>query len=651
MQAMLRVLVLLLCVFQSGGAFAKTGPELAQTFNAIQAQNWDQAFKIARVNSKLAEDLVMWHYLRAGLGTHQQATRFLRYHPDWPGLTLLRRESEASFAIASPQEQVEFFDHTGPQTGAGALVYAEALHRTGHAETAQKIIIDAWQKLRLSPEEEQAFLRRYKTLLAPYHTARLDQMLWQGWRGSARTMLDLVPSDQQRLGQARLALLSNTRGVDALVAAVPARLKADPGLAYARFTWRLRKGLKDRSVNLLIAQSKTPKTLGQAARWAKKRYTLARSMMLSKKYNRAYGLAAAHHLREGGQYADLEWLSGFIALRFLDQPDLAIRHFTNLQSAVATPISLGRAGYWLGRAYSAAGNQAAAQSAYARAAKYQSSFYGLLAAEKAGIRFDSNLAGKTKFPQWFHARFTKSSVFKAALLLLSAEQRALGERFLTHLAESLNQHELGQLGQLLAELRDPHLQVRVGKRAAQYGHTIPAPYFALHPLINTTHPVPPELMLAIARRESEFDPTLVSPAGARGLMQIMPETARQTAKTMNLKFNSKRLLTDWKYNARLGGGYLAQVSKKFGGNPILISAAYNAGPTRTSSWIRKFGDPRKSTVDVIDWIEMIPYSETRNYIMRVTESLPIYRARMGRKALPSAFSKELTGDSLLPLSQ
>ncbi|MDG2404639.1 MAG: lytic transglycosylase domain-containing protein, partial [Paracoccaceae bacterium] len=273
------------------------------------------------------------------------------------------------------------------------------------------------------------------------------------------------------------------------------------------------------------------------------------------------------------------------------------------------------------------------------------------AAERGGIGFDRTLSGSEPFPNWINARFTKTSVFNAALLLLTAEQPKLAERFITHLAESLTRRELGQLGKLLAELRDPHLQVKVGKRAAQFGHTIAAPYFALHPLINRTYPVPTELMLAIARRESEFNTTIVSQAGARGLMQILPSTAKQTAKSIKVKFSANRLLTDWKYNALIGGGYLAQLSRQFDGNPVLIAAAYNAGPARARKWIKKFGDPRKKSVDVIDWIELIPYSETRNYIMRVTESLPIYRARLGRKPLPISFHKELIGSGFMLPSQ
>ena len=651
MQAMLRVLVLIVLIFRTEICVAKAVPELRRAFEAIETQDWTDALDIAKSNGPLAEDLVLWHYLRQGKGSFQQTARFVHQHPDWPGLKLLRKQSEPAFARANPADVAAFFEVVPPQTGTGALIYAKALTSLKRDQSARKVVVTAWRTLRLSANEELSFMARHKNLLRPHHNARLDWTLWQGWRGNAKSMLAYVSKDAQNLGKARLGLMTNARGVDGLIAAISSNLKNDPGLAHARFSWRLRKGLTDRAITLLTEHSRAHKTLGQPAKWAKQRQILVRDLMGRKKYRQAYSLASSHHLTGGAQFATLEWLSGFIALRRLKQPDLAIRHFTKLKNAVETPISLGRAGYWLGRAYSAAGDKSAAKVAYSFAAQHQSSFYGLLAAEKAGLRFDQTLAGSAQFPNWINANFTKKSVFSASLLLLTAEQPDLAERFLTHMAETLNPVELGQLGTLLAELRDPHLQVMVGKRAAQFGKIVAAPYFALHPLINTPHPVAAELMLAIARRESEFNPSLISGAGARGLMQILPGTAKETAKEIKIKYDKKRLLTDWKYNATLGGAYLAKLSRRFDGNPVLIAAAYNAGPSRAKSWIKKRGDPRKKSVDVIDWIEMIPYAETRNYIMRVTESLPIYRARLGRKALPATFSKELAGAGLLPLPQ
>lgn len=206
------------------------------------------------------------------------------------------------------------------------------------------------------------------------------------------------------------------------------------------------------------------------------------------------------------------------------------------------------------------------------------------------------------------------------------------------------------MGQMLEDLKLPHVQVMLGKRAAQAGHEVYAPYYALHPLADEVHPVPTELVLAIARRESEFDPGVVSPVGALGLMQVMPNTAREVAGWLNVDFSESRLLADPVYNATIGATYLQRLAEQFNGNAVMISAAYNAGPSRPIRWMEERGDPRRDGMEIIDWIEHIPFTETRNYVMRVTESLPIYRARLGRNPHPVPFSEELKGSTLLPLS-
>ncbi|PWL36849.1 MAG: tail length tape measure protein, partial [Marivita sp. XM-24bin2] len=253
------------------------------------------------------------------------------------------------------------------------------------------------------------------------------------------------------------------------------------------------------------------------------------------------------------------------------------------------------------------------------------------------------------FPDWRDAPFTTSSVFTAAILLLDAEENVLAERFLTHLAESLDRQQIGQMGQMLEDLGLPHVQVMLGKRAAQYGHEVHAPYYALHPLAELEHPVPTELVLAIARRESEFDPGVISPVGARGLMQVMPRTAQDVAGWLDVEYSEAKLLTDPIYNTILGATYLERLARQFNGNAVMMAAGYNAGPSRPERWMEERGDPRRGDMDVIDWIEHIPFSETRNYVMRVTESLPIYRARLGRDPHPVPFSEELKGSTLLPL--
>ena len=287
-----------------------------------------------------------------------------------------------------------------------------------------------------------------------------------------------------------------------------------------------------------------------------------------------------------------------------------------------------------------------AQMAYLAGGAHQTSFYGLLAAEKAGMAVDPSLRGDEVFPDWRNAAFTKSSVHQAAKMLLDAGELSLAERFWVHLSETQDRTTLGQMGTMVQELGAPHVAVMLGKTMVRRGIVLPGPYYPLHPMVNTKHPVPTEMALAIARRESEFDPVVVSGAGARGLMQVMPGTARQVAAAIGETYSHAWLTSKPEYNAKLGTAYLAGLADQFNGNVIMLSAGYNAGPGRPERWMRERGDPRRGGMDIIDWIEHIPFNETRNYVMRVSESLPVYRARLGRNPHPVPFSQELVGSTV-----
>ena len=332
----------------------------------------------------------------------------------------------------------------------------------------------------------------------------------------------------------------------------------------------------------------------------------------------------------------------------MDDPTTALGHFQNHDNAVESPISQGRAGYWQGRALEAMGDAQGAAKAYAMGAEYQTSFYGLLAAERGGIPFDEKLAGAAPEQDWRSSPLARAPLFEAGLLLQASGELSTAERFWTHLAEQLVPEDIALLGQAAIDVGQPHIAVMIGKRAAQRGLEVPAPYYALHSLVEKDLPMATEMTLAIARRESEFDPNVQSGVGARGLMQIMPATARDVARDLDIsgQHTTDRLTADPDYNARLGATYLSQMAGLFDGNVSMMSAAYNAGPSRPRRWMATYGDPRKGEIDIVDWIEMIPFRETQNYVMRVTESLPVYRARLGKDPLPIPFSEELTGSTL-----
>ncbi|WP_420568747.1 lytic transglycosylase domain-containing protein [Thalassovita sp.] len=638
-------LFLVICLSVSPG-FAEGPKPLASALSAARDGNWQNAAAIAERAGPAALSLISWTRLRSGEGTLPEVLSFLKNHPDWPGLALMRKRAEAGLEQADPTQVQALFKFGPPQTGAGVLALAQTMQAQG--QSPDTMLIKAWQEMDLDADSHKALIAQYEALLRPHHEARLDMALWRNLRGDAALMLPLVDDGWQALAKARMGLRKQAKGVDGLISAVPARLRDDPGLAYERFQWRVRKGRTSDAAKLVISQSRSASALGQPARWAGWRRYLVRDLMRDGQYLQAYQVAHAHFMTpaDGYGYADLEWLSGYLSVRYLNEPQRALDHFQRFRSAVETPISLGRAGYWIGRAQEAMGNAEAAQAAYAEGAQYQTSFYGLLAAERGGVPFDESLAGGQTPADWRQASFARSGVFQAGILALNAGELSLAEQFFRHLAAGLDAEGVAQLGQMAIDLKEPHLQVMIAKTAAQTGVTLPGPYYALHPMQRLNLPVPMELALSIARRESEFDPQVISGAGAQGLMQLMPGTARQVAQGLGVEHEPAKVLSDWGYNAILGSTYLQTLAEKFDGNIVMISAGYNAGPGRPEQWIERFGDPRNGNVDVIDWIEKIPFTETQNYVMRVAESLPVYRARLGKAPHPVPFSAELTGATI-----
>ncbi len=636
------ILIILSLVSAGKTQGVQASQAIAAGFEAIRANDWPAATAAMIPAGKSGKDLVDWHRLRASAGKFDEYQLFLDTHSDWPGLPLLRKRGEPTIPENVDAEKViTYFKEVAPRTGVGVLRLAHAFEQHGDKVKAAELVVSAWREMKLKPEERKEFLSRYTALLKPHHQARLDMLLWNGRTKEAETLLGLVSPDWQALAKARIGLRRKVKDIDALIKAVPLNLGSDAGLAYERFLWRLRKGRAAGAAEIILERSTSSERLGHPEQWAEQRRVLARQLMRAGDGLTAYRIASSHFLLRGAKFADLEWLSGYLALRYLNDPPTALAHFQSFRIAVVSPISLGRAGYWEGRAYEAMGDYENSQNAYAFAGEYQSSFYGQLAAEKAGLQMNPSLLGREIFPDWRGADFMSSSVLKAALLLYAGGEKQLAKRFFLQVAETLDRTELGQLADLAFSLNDPHIAVMIAKQGARRGVVIDNAYFPLHPLATQNLPVEPELSLAIARRETEFNATLQSPVGAQGLMQLMPKTAKSVAAKLGIEYDQDKLLQDWRYNARLGSTYLSWLQDEFGKSPVLVAAGYNAGPSRSRAWIKAFGDPRDDTTDVVDWIEHIPYRETRNYVMRVAESLPIYRARLSGKLSEWSLSKEL----------
>jgi soluble lytic murein transglycosylase len=630
-------LVALLLAPPAGAQTAAQGAALAKALAEARAGNWTSAAILARqAHSRVAADLVLWTRLRDGVGGWQEYEAFLARNADWPGLATLRRAGERHLPPDLPQNRViAYFADNPPQTGIGTLRLADALASSGRAAEAEAEIARGWREVSMSRDEQKAILARWRDAVAPYHAVRLDHALWQGYTSEAEAMLPLVDPGLRAVGRARIAVRRDTEGLQGLIAAVPPEHRRDPGLAFERYLYRVNKGRWDEAETYLLEKSTTAEALGRPEMWMERRANLARQALRRGEVDAAYKLAAQSFGTGGPDYADSEWLAGFIALTRLDDPARAVEHFERFRSVVFTPISFGRAGYWLGLANERAGDSAAAQAAFAMGAEHQTSFYGQLAAERAARPADARLAGGgVKPPDWRHAPIMGSSVVQAARLLDAADDDARVSQFLRHAAEGQPAETRAVLAQMAIELGRPHIAIRIAKDAAGEGVLIPDQYYPLHAIARGDWPVPTEFALAIARQESELNPAAVSDAGARGLMQLMPATAKAVAEDLGIRYVPNRLTEDPRYNARLGTAYLARMLDRYRGSYVLAAAAYNAGPGRVDEWIRTFGDPRVEEVDPVIWIETIPFTETRNYVMRVLEGLHVYRARLQGSTAP-----------------
>lgn len=613
---------------------------MKSALSMVLREDWQAA--LAEAPDVLGRDIVLWHKLRAGEGTLGEYEDFLSRRADWPGLALLKQKGEAAVARSdTPARVIGYFGTDLPRSAKGAIALSRALLATGDRANAETEAMRAWAELSFGAEDEQVLLAMLPEAVTRADGARLENLLWAGRRAEAERMLPRLSPEQAALARARIGLRADAPGVDGLINAVPAGLQDDPGLAWERFGWRMRKDRYDESVDLLL--SLQPEALGRPEVWAERRALLARWLMRQDRAADAYRIAAAHGLGAGAAYADLEFLSGFIALRLLNDPARAATHFGHLAAGVSTPISVSRAEYWQGRAEEARDRMEAAEAHYLGAARFQTAYYGLLAAERLGLPLNAALLEEKPAPDWRQAGFAQSSVYAAARLLLAAGDLAQAKRFLLHLAESQDATGLAQMAEMAMEIDQPHLAVVIAKAAAERGVILPRAYYPIPAFVPDGLKVSRALALAISRRESEFDPAARSHADARGLMQLLPGTGTLMARELGLEFEPAMLFSNPSLNVTLGSAYLGKMVEEFGPSIALVAAGYNAGPGRPRRWITEIGDPRLPDVDVVDWVETIPFAETRTYVMRVVEGVVIYRAKLRGSPGPINVIAELKG--------
>ncbi|WP_159104330.1 lytic transglycosylase domain-containing protein [Sneathiella glossodoripedis] len=414
-----------------------------------------------------------------------------------------------------------------------------------------------------------------------------------------------------------------SRNVDAGLRQVPQELMNDPGLIFDRTKWRRRKGRHEEARELLL---KMGEDVPHPEIWWPEREIQARKLLRLGHITEAYNLSRYHGLKTGGKFASAEWLAGWIALRFLHEYDEALVHFTRLYENVSYPISRARGAYWIARAYAAMKDEKSAKYWFEEATRYSSTFYGQVAMSELGLESAPELKKKSSFNRETRQRLDKNELVMIVRHLAELDRSRYARPFLLKLTEdATNPQDYVYLGKLASDINRPDFGVAVAKRASQLGTELPDISWPTHTYFPENPPIEKPLILAITRQESAFASDAISPAGARGLMQLMPRTARAVSRKLKVSYGKSKLINDPAYNTLLGSTYLGSLIDRFDGSYILAIASYNAGSSRIRNWIEEWGDPRLNEIDTLDWIELIPFNETRNYVQRVMENLQVYR--------------------------
>ncbi len=621
---------------------------LQKALRAAEDRNWSAVRRYRQeARAPVVSDLALWLMATpsGALLSFDELDQATQRLADWPLSAAVRRNAEEKIATSalSPEARIAWLEASGPISGPGLIALAGAYRATGQTDKANDAVRRAWRSYRLDRDLSGAVLRRFGGVLTQDdHRARADYLLWTDQRTAARRLQSELTADHRALVDARIALGARQRGVDAKVEAVPAALQNHPGLLYDRARWRRRSGLSSATRELLVRiDGADAPEAGRNRLWDERRIAL-RAALRDREYTDAYALAAPHGLSRGVDFAEAEWMAGWLALRKLGDADLALRHFTALREGVSTPISLARADYWRGRALEALGRAEEAETAFAAAAAYDFVFYGQLAAERDQTRAIV-LPAAAAPTDADRAAFEGRPLVKAMRLLAEAGEEQLFRRFAYHLDDQLTSiadHQL--LSQIALDYNRPEVGVRGAKAGLAKGLVVAD---AAYPIIDYTLQRPARVesafIHALSRQESELNPRAISHANARGMMQLLPSTARVQARREGLPYRVSWLTDDPDYNITLGASHLDDLLHQFNGSYIMTAAAYNAGASRPRRWINEYGDPRRGEIDPIDWIESIPISETRNYVQRVLENIQVYRHRLTGEAQPIRLSEDI----------
>jgi len=607
-----------------------------ETIQFIKDKKWNSALKsAAKVKDKEFRNLITWMHLKTTRNgaSFTEYKNFIEQNGDYPRINRIRYLAEEKIYLKnhSPTSIINWFERYPPLGGIGKIKLAEAYLEKGNNEKVRELIKEGWITANIRKNDLGYYRAKFKKFIdSDDHIKRADHLAWERKHWDLKRMLKYLPADQKALYNARQILISNSYGVDNAINKVPEYLKQDPGLEFDRLKWRNRRGRLDGSLEILYRNSlKTENQMVRPDKWWDQRESVVRNLIYKKRYKSAYKISSEHALSSGPSFAEAEWLSGWIAITFLNSPEYAINHFQNFYNNVGYPISLARGAFWLAESYQKLNETDLANRYYSEAAKFPMTYYGQLAFNKINPGGNFQLNDQSFYDNEYKKNFNKNKLIRHIILLNELNATQLGKDIFKHLANLDIEKGSETLAAELATSVDRYdFAIQISKEASyekRFLNKYNYPIIATPKSINNKIMPKQEIILAIIRQESEFDKSANSWAGARGMMQLMKSTAKIVAKQAKLPYSISGLTRDPEYNIKLGSYYFNGLIEDYNGVFPFAIAAYNAGPNRVKTWRRVNGDPSKGQISYINWIEQIRFEETRNYVQRVLENINVYK--------------------------
>ena len=612
-----------------------------EIFSNISQKKWNTAFALTKkVKDKDFKNLISWIYLkeRRNKATFDDYIKFIDRNPNYPRINRLKylAEHKINLNTTSPNTVIGWFQSNPPLSGYGKIKLAESYFLKGENSEGSRLLKEGWIDASLNSKDLRYLNKKYKKILnSSDHIKRAEYMAWEYKYWDLKRILRYLPKDYRALYNARQIVMSSSYGVDKAIANVPTKFKNDMGLNYDRLKWRRRRGRLESSLEIIDKAPNNKEELVKPELWWKERAIISRSLIYKKKYLKAYDVAKNHSLTEGPEFAEAEWMSGWISLTFLNDPNSALRHFKNFYSNVGYPISLARGAYWVGLTYEKLGNKQLSKKFFEEGSEYLTTYYGQLSFQKIKPFEEFELKDESKYSEKFQKEFYENPLAKHVIFLKEINKTKYSKDIIKHLAElDVEKGSEVLAAKLATEMGRYDYAIQVSKKASyekRFYNRFNYPIINTPSMINNKAMPSQESILAITRQESEFDPKANSYAGAKGMMQLMTYTAKLVSKQMNVRYNKSKLTSDPEYNIQLGTYYFNSLLNEYKEVYPFAIAAYNAGPKRVRAWRKINGDPTKKNIDYVNWIELIRFEETRNYVQRVLENINVYKYMINQK--------------------